>query len=516
MSCVAVLVVVFAGYVRLQPLGPGNARAVDDLGQLLAAAGASAAACWRTRHTSERRSRVSWALVAAATGCWALGEALWSYYELVASRQTPFPSLADGGFLLFSVLAVIAMMLWPTDWGRTERRWRGFLDGLLVAGSLFIVSWVTALGSTVHAGGDTLFAYAVSLAYPISDLILLSLTVLIAAHSSRASRSGFTALALGLGLLCVADSGFAYLSAIGRYATGSPVDICWFGGFLLIGIAAMLAGHSSRSATDAATVESWSWALLPYIPAGAGLALAVIADFTGHGQRPTLVAAAIVVLALLGRQLLTVIDNRRLLDALVEAQHELRHQAFHDPLTGLANRALFTNRLRHGLDLHRRDLRPLALLYCDLDGFKAVNDSLGHEAGDAVLRTAAERLLAVTRPGDTVARMGGDEFAILIEDGGEALAAATRILAALTHPTSIGRESVPLAVSIGIAELGPGEPPLEPSVLLQHADAAMYEAKRRGKGQVRTWAQATDYSHQTGDPNGPWVTSRSPTGSQPS
>lgn len=91
---------------------------------------------------------------------------------------------------------------------------------------------------------------------------------------------------------------------------------------------------------------------------------------------------------------LAVLDNRRLFRQLVLAESELRHQAFHDPLTGLANRALFADRLRHGLALHRRDQRPLSLLYCDLDGFKAVNDTLGQDAGDDVLKAVAERLRA--------------------------------------------------------------------------------------------------------------------------
>jgi diguanylate cyclase (GGDEF)-like protein len=110
--------------------------------------------------------------------------------------------------------------------------------------------------------------------------------------------------------------------------------------------------------------------------------------------------------------LLAVLDKRRLVRQLVTAQQELHHQAFHDPLTGLANRALFADRLELSLQLHRRDLRPLSLLYCDLDSFKTVNDTHGHEAGDDILEAAAERLRAVTRPGDTVARMGGDEFAV--------------------------------------------------------------------------------------------------------
>ncbi len=319
------------------------------------------------------------------------------------------------------------------------------MDGILVAGSLFIISWVSALGSVVRAGADGLFPYAVSLAYPISDLVLLTLTVLVASQGRRGSRSGLGLLAAGLASLCIADSGFAYLTALGKYATGSPVDAGWFGGFLLIAAAACSATAPASGDDQAClTLESRGKALLPYIPATLGLALAVVAQLTGGRQRVSLIAATIVIAALLGRQLLAVLDNRRLVEELVYTQEELRYQAFHDPLTGLANRALFTDRLRHCIELHRRDLRPLSLLYCDLDGFKAVNDVFGHDAGDHVLRAAAERLRAVTRPGDTVARMGGDEFAILIEDGGDAVTVAARILDALSQPASVGFDTVPL------------------------------------------------------------------------
>jgi diguanylate cyclase (GGDEF)-like protein len=127
-------------------------------------------------------------------------------------------------------------------------------------------------------------------------------------------------------------------------------------------------------------------------------------------------------------------------------------------------------------------MRPLSLLYCDLDGFKTVNDTLGHDAGDEVLKAVAERLLAITRAGDTVARLGGDEFVVLIEDGGDAGEAAARIAAALAQPAAVGRHRVELAASIGIAELTPQAPTVDATTLLQRADAAMYHAKRGGTG----------------------------------
>jgi len=100
-------------------------------------------------------------------------------------------------------------------------------------------------------------------------------------------------------------------------------------------------------------------------------------------------------------------------------EQELTRQAFHDPLTGLANRALFLDRVRHALPLARRHRQSLSVLFLDLDDFKKVNDSLGHAEGDRLLITTAERLRACARAGDTLARLGGDEFAVLIEDAAD-------------------------------------------------------------------------------------------------
>jgi len=445
--------------------------------------------------------RASWLLLALATGSWAGGEAAWSYFELFGGRQTPFPSVADAGYLLFAVLAVAGMLLWPSDALRGGARWRGLLDGVLVAGSLFTITWVSALGSVAHAGGDSRFAFAVSLAYPVTDLVLLTLTVVVVAHARQASGSGLGLLAAGLGLLCLADSGFAFLAAAGSYATGSPVDAGWFGGFLLVAAAACTASTPGAEQVDQSrALESTTAALLPYLPAGLAVAVAVGGQLSGHSDAVALLAATLVMAALLARQLLAVLDNRRLVVALVDTQQELRFQAFHDPLTGLANRAPFADRLRHGLELHRRDLRPLSLLYCDLDGFKTVNDTLGHDAGDDVIKAAAERLRAVTRPGDTVARMGGDEFAILLEDGGDATTVVAKILDGFTQPAATGRDLVPLAASIGVAELSAGAGSPHPAEFLQRADAAMYQAKRTGKGRAVVWNEQLQPAKPTPSP----------------
>jgi diguanylate cyclase (GGDEF)-like protein/PAS domain S-box-containing protein len=165
-------------------------------------------------------------------------------------------------------------------------------------------------------------------------------------------------------------------------------------------------------------------------------------------------------------------------------EEQLTHQAFHDPLTGLANRALFRDRVSHALALAHRRGTPVTVLFLDLDDFKTVNDSLGHAEGDRLLIAAAERFLACARTADTVARLGGDEFAILIEgtDGQEGL--PERLTAAMSHPFSVSGNQVRVTASIGVATASPED---RADDLLRNADMAMYAAKRHGKGRAETY-----------------------------
>jgi diguanylate cyclase (GGDEF)-like protein/PAS domain S-box-containing protein len=175
-----------------------------------------------------------------------------------------------------------------------------------------------------------------------------------------------------------------------------------------------------------------------------------------------------------------VTDRRRLED-------QLRHRAFHDGLTGLANRALLENRLGHASAVARRRAHKLAVLFLDLDDFKTINDSLGHAAGDELLRGVAERVSGLLRAGDTASRRGGDEFAILLEDlesGAEAEAIAWRIMEALAEPLAVHGRELTIGVSIGIA-VSDGATNVEE--LLRNADVAMYAAKDDGKGAVRVF-----------------------------
>jgi diguanylate cyclase (GGDEF)-like protein len=172
--------------------------------------------------------------------------------------------------------------------------------------------------------------------------------------------------------------------------------------------------------------------------------------------------------------------------ALRASEARMKFMAHHDPLTGLSNRAMLEDRLQQALAHAERDGRRFALLFCDLDGFKPINDEYGHGVGDAVLIQVAARLSQDRRRVDTVARLGGDEFVILLADLDEprsgAGCVAAQCLAALAAPYRVGADTVALSVSIGVAwHQGL---PVSSSQLISQADIAMYRAKRAGKNAV--------------------------------
>ncbi len=163
-------------------------------------------------------------------------------------------------------------------------------------------------------------------------------------------------------------------------------------------------------------------------------------------------------------------------------EQRLAFQAYHDPLTNLPNRALLADRVQHALARSIRQQRPIALLFLDLDRFKLINDSLGHDAGDQLLIAVADRLNAHLRPEDTLARLGGDEFVVLLEDINDDMAAvlvAERLLQLMREPFLIQGQHINISASIGVVLSAPQD--TDPSDLLRYADIAMYEAKNAGK-----------------------------------
>jgi diguanylate cyclase (GGDEF)-like protein/PAS domain S-box-containing protein len=185
-----------------------------------------------------------------------------------------------------------------------------------------------------------------------------------------------------------------------------------------------------------------------------------------------------------------IVVNSRDISERQTLQTRLTHQAFHDALTQLSNRALFLNRVGHTVARAPRGRHPAAVLFLDLDDFKKVNDSLGHAVGDELLMAAAGRLTTCVRPGDTIARLGGDEFAVLLEDVNDmtdVVVVAERITAGIRAPFHVRGRDVFINVSIGIASVGLGDTADD---VLRNADLAMYNAKSRRKGRYAIYERS--------------------------
>ena len=515
----ALLGVAFVVVLRIPGLSDLAVLLISNLGQLLAAVLASVGCALAARRTRDQRRR-AWRWLSVGAASWAAGQAVWSYYEIVLDREVPFPSLADVGFLLFPVAAAIGLVTWlGSQSDQLVARGRDVLDGVIIAWSLLVVSWVTALGSVVADGGDGWLPLTLSLAYPVSDLILGTLVLLALARGAVSERATLIVLALGLGGLAVSDSAYVFLVGQEQYSSADLVSSGWVIGFLLVGTAGLMvrperavAARQLPRLTGPAVVAGQSALrpLLPYLPLVAAVVALVTKRMTGP-TTPTvnLLLGSTLVILVLTRQFLAITDNQRLLAALGAARDQLEHQALHDPLTGLANRVLFADRLDRAL-LHPE--AAVSVLYCDLDDFKLVNDELGHSAGDLLLKGVAVRLLECVRATDTVSRLGGDEFAILLESSKDAVHVAERVVAAVEQPMEIAGRPVRTSISVGIAHheggatsaderretlsrsRGPG-PHVDAAEsaahresaahgLLRAADGAMYAAKGAGKGRA--------------------------------
>ncbi|MCW2696045.1 MAG: Diguanylate cyclase/phosphodiesterase, partial [Modestobacter sp.] len=439
------------------------------------------------RRCPRGRQQTSWALLSLACAAWAAGQAHWAW--LAASGRAPFPSVADIGFLGFSVLAVTALLVQPAG-GGGGALWQRVFDAVMISAAVGLVGWQTTIGAiaasdTVHSAA----ARALLLSYPIADVALVVLTVLLLSRT-HSDRTALDLVGLGVIAMGVADSTFAYLEATSSYA-GGAVDVAWVVAFGLIataGSCAQAAG-SRRSPADDRCADRRRVTFLPYLPVVAALLVVLVGSPSGQPLgRGAGLTLALIVGMVLARQYVALRANGRLAADLATRETELRHQAFHDSLTGLPNRALFRDRLEHALALHARDGRAVSVVFLDLDDFKAVNDGHGHAFGDQLLARVAERLTGGLRSGDTIARLGGDEFAVLLEDDGESVTGTARIHDALAAPFAIAGHSLAVRASIGVCVLGPADPALSAEQLLARSDAAMYAAKRAGGARVVDWA----------------------------
>jgi diguanylate cyclase (GGDEF)-like protein len=474
---VAVLAVAWAVHALLVAGGAlsagGAAHRLADVSYVLV--GFVAAALVAARAWLVRDERAAWWLLAAGTASWALGNAAWDLLYRDAA-DPPFPSVSDafwfGAYL--PTYAGVALLIR----GRLRQIPSAVaLDGLV--GVLGAAALVVALAGPGIEGdtGSSWVMVVVTIAYVLADLMLIAFCVAATVLARGRLGRAWGALLSGLALKTAADGGFIALAA--TWPDGGALSIPWGLGLACVALAAWqpLGRPIEAVARGGAHV-------IPALACAAAVGVLAYGAAVAEALPPAAVLLAAATIVLTGVRIGFVVRD-------VQVLADSRRLAESDELTGLLNRRGFTHRLERALRDVRHGSSELALLLIDLNRFKEVNDTLGHQAGDLLLVQVADRLEA-TVPDAQLARIGGDEFVAVLRCGAErAVQVAERLREAIDQPVELDGLTTHTQASIGIA-ISPHHGGRR-SDLLRHADAAMYRAKNRGTG-VELYAAESDHN----------------------
>jgi diguanylate cyclase (GGDEF)-like protein len=417
-------------------------------------------------HRPERRAMWYW----FATGqiVWVIGDVIYEYYQFVLNEE-PYPSPADGFYLTAYPLLVMGLL--GLVRGRHSRDLAGLVDAAIVATGLGLVFWVLVLHPIAADSSVSLLERTISTAYPAADALLLAMLARIFMSATRRTAStrllGIAAL-----LLLIADVAYSLLTLYGD-ADGPVLDAFWLMSYVTWAAAALHpAMRSDEDATPTPAAPRMRKRRLVLLAACTLIApvLLFVPGIGDDGAGRAAVAIGAVVLFLL-----VVLRMAGFVAQVQRQAGQLSDLALRDDLTGLANRRHFEQCVRDTMATGRA-----RVILLDLDGFKAVNDDLGHSVGDRLLVVLARRFTHAVHGDSLVARMGGDEFAVLLPDAtaADVEVVVDRLAGALHEPIRAGRHELLVAASIGSAD-GTGTD--DPYEVLRRADVAMYAAKRDGR-----------------------------------
>ena len=373
------------------------------------------------------------------------------------------------------------VMIWALVlliWARGLER-NAVVDGLLVGIGAGLASFLLLAVPAASVEGRATAVSILAAIYPLFDVVLL-LILLNFGFTTAARQTSFRLIVAMMIALLVGDVAYAIIGAQGQLFSTPLMDLPFLVGFVCIGAAALHPSITELTKGEPLPVQPWSWRRLLLIGPAVAAPLVLIPLVADRSQLDRLVLAgggAVIVCLLIFRAVSAVQDYAR-------AQRRAEYQATHDELTDLPNRSMLSGEVNRMLTT-RPALGPAVwVLFLDLDGFKLVNDSWGHAAGDELIIEVAHRLSAVVPPDAVVARVGGDEFVIACAGARErAITVADRVLECFTDPMLLGAAEVVISASVGIASVTvDGAVRTSAESLMREADTAMYQAKSEGPG----------------------------------
>lgn len=463
--------------------------------------------------------RYFWLLCALGCFSYAIAQGIWFYSHSIARVEAPYMGWADLFYLLQILLYLVAFsyQLWQKKENAHQIKFL-FDMGIIIA-VFTALSWHYLIQPLFSSGSASPLLLAASIGYPIGDLLLLFAAVSFYIGSTYFfPRRVLAWIVAGLIVQVFADTAYLLSMIEGTYNAGTLYDPLWSLGLLMTALAGLYALEPQNEAipTAASAQADGRISLRMLLPYFSLVLLFIVMIFEQKNDMNGLIAGAgVSVILIITRQVFTLQDNRKLLasyheltavledkieqrtvevttknEQLKKAVGQMKHMAYHDVLSGLPNRRLFLEKLEAAIVAAKQNSRKVAVVFIDLDRFKNINDTFGHEFGDLLLQGFSQKIKGNLRSNDIVSRQGGDEFTLILNN----IQAETdiapmihRLQSALASPLVINGQELHISMSIGIAVYPKdGETTGE---LLKHADSAMYSAKEKGKNNYQFFSE---------------------------
>ncbi|MEH7107310.1 DUF4084 domain-containing protein [Bacillus sp. JJ1764] len=464
--------------------------------------------------------KVFWFLISLGCLSYSISETLWFFIESIQKKEVPFPGWTDLFYIVQTVFFMSAFIYKIIKTGKGLHLIKFAFDTCIIMTVAITFSWHFIMHGIIFQSNTTPFSMMVSVSYPIGDLILLfgAISFYFGSESFFPSKV-INYILISLIIQALADSAFLYLTADNIYFSGSLLDPLWSLGFLLMAISGTYAreryGQKNLmkrtkriSLKDILSIRL----LLPYLSV---CLLFLVMVLQNKSYNSLMIGSAVAISLVILRQIFTLLENNSLISQyhnlteeleqkiserteeltvknqqLEDVVQKMRHMAFHDVLSGLPNRRLFLEKLEQAIDAAEQHGNCLAVVFIDIDRFKNINDTLGHEFGDLLVKYVSKQMAQSLRSTDTLSRQGGDEFTILLDNihkKEDVIPILQKLQSVVAMPITIKEKELHISLSIGVAFYPKDGRTTEE--LLKNADMAMYRAKEDGRNNFKFFSK---------------------------